>query len=251
MIAGQLAFARPGTTAESPTAEDIVQKVLGNDPWGLSGATITASMTLTDRNGKQRNLAFTARSRRHDPPFSKSMLRFTGPADLVGAGFLQVQNRAADDDRYLFLPELGKSRRISGSLRSSSFMGTDFSFADLDRRDLREESATLGADENIGNFPCYLVDVTPKRSDSPYSRMQIWARKDNYLPLKMVVYDKANVVLKEFRALEVRRVSGQWFITKSKMTNVRDNHVTDLNLDQIVVEAIADDTFTVRELEKI
>lgn len=250
-FSSQVVAVRPARSADAPSPADLVQKVLDNDPWGLSGATVKATITLTDRNGKQRKLSFTAHSRRHDPPFSKSIVRFTAPPDLAGAGFLQVQSRSADDDRFLFLPELKRSRRISGSLRSSSFMGTDFSFADLDRRDLREGTPSSKGEESIGNFPCHKVDVVPKRNDSPYSHLELWIRKDNFLPLKMMLFDKSDVAMKEFRSLEVRRVSGQWFISKSKMTNLRDKQVTDLDLEQIVVEDVADDAFTVRELEKI
>jgi hypothetical protein len=238
-------------SAEPLTADVLVQKLLDNDPWGLAGATVTATLTLTDRNGKQRTLEFWARSRRYASPLSKSLIRFTAPPDLAGAGFLQIQRRDADDDRSLFLPELKRSRRLSGSLRSSSFMGTDFSFADLDQRDFREGAATLQGEDSIGSFSCYRVDVAPSRSDSPYSRQALWLRKDNFLPLKILLFDKSSVILKEFRALEVKRVSGQWFITKSKMANLRDNHVTELQLEQIVVENVPDDVFTIRELEKM
>jgi negative regulator of sigma E activity len=149
------------------------------------------------------------------------------------------------------LPDLKRSRRISGSLRSSSFIGTDFSFADLDRRDLREASTALQVEESIAAFSCYRISLLPSRSDSPYSRLELWIRKDNFLPLKIAHFDKSGVLLKEFRALEVKRVSGQWFVTRSRMTNVRDNHVTDLDLEQIEVDAAPDDVFTVRELEKM
>lgn len=237
--------------AQLASANDIVQKVWDSDPWGLAGAVVSATITLTDRGGKQRRLEFVARSRRYDPPNSKWLVRFTSPPDLAGAGFLQIQRRNSDDDRYLFLPDLKRSRRISGSLRSSSFIGTDFCFADLDRRDFREGMASLQGEESIAAFPCYHVDIVPSRSDSPYSRLELWVRKDNYLPLKIVHFDKAGVLLKEFRALEVKRVSGQWFVTRSRMTNVRDNHVTDLDLEQIEVDAVPDDLFTVRELEKM
>jgi hypothetical protein len=250
-LAGWTWVAERISSAESITADFLVQRVLENDPWGLAGATVTATVTLTDRNAKQRKLEFLARSRRYDPPFSKSLIRFTGPPDLAGAGFLQVQRREGDDDRSLFLPDLRRARRISGSLRSSSFMGTDFSFADLDQRDFREGAATLQGEDSIGAFPCHRVDITPNRSDSPYSRQALWIRKDNFLPLKILLFDKSNTILKEFRALEVRRISGQWFITKSRMANLRDNHATDLDLAQIIVENVPDEVFTVRELEKM
>ncbi len=52
-------------------------------------------------------------------------MRISAPPDLAGAGFLQVQRRDGDDERYLFLPELKTARRVSGSLRATAFMGTE------------------------------------------------------------------------------------------------------------------------------
>src|SRR5690606_21574519 len=137
-----------------------------------------------------------ARSRQHAPPLSKSLVRFQAPAELKGAGFLQVQNSGQDDDRFLFLPELKRARRISGNLRSSSFMGTDFSYADLDRRDLREGTPTLLEEAPLGGVACYVLSVTPKRADTKYSKTELWVRKDNFIPAKMLMFDKSGTLLK-------------------------------------------------------
>jgi len=237
---------------QSPSAESVVAKLLDGDPWGMGGAELNARVTLKDKAGLTQTLAFTARSRKHDAPFAKSLVRFTAPADLAGAGFLQIQNRNGDDDRYLFLPEIKRARRISGNLRANSFMGTDFSFADMDRRDLREGKATLKADEDIGKFPCFRLDVVPQRSDSPYSHFEAWVRKDNYVTLKMELYDRANVRLKTFNTLEVRRVEGHWYVTKSQMVDNVHLHSTQLVIESIAPRAdIADEEFTVRQLEKL
>jgi hypothetical protein len=201
---------------------------------------------------RRSTLSLVARSRRYDPPFSKSLVRFTAPADLAGAGFLQIQKRDGDDDRFLFLPELKRSRRIAGNLRGTSFMGTDFSFADLDRRDLRESNTTKLPDENVGPHACFRLQTTPKRSDSPYSLVELWVRKDNYLPLKMKMYDRAKVLFKTFTAQEVRRISGRWYITKSRMVDHVQTHETELVIENIAPATdIADDEFTVRNLEKL
>lgn len=234
-----------------PSAQVVINKLVDADPWGMGGTTLKAHAKLTDKRGAVSELAFTARSRRHDAPFSKSMVRFTAPADLAGAGFLQIQNRSSDDDRFLFLPELKRSRRISGNLRGNSFMGTDFSFADLDRRDFRESTASSKGEEPIGKYPCFHISAAPSRSDSPYSRIEIWVRTDNYLPLKMEMYDHAKVHVKTFTAQEVRQVSGHWYITKSRMVDHAQSHTTELVIDTITpTNDIADDEFTVRNLEK-
>jgi hypothetical protein len=251
-IALTLLVARSVCAEGAPTAQELVTQFLDSDPWGLGGAVLTAHAKLTDKRGSTSELVFTARSRRHDPPYSKSMVRFSAPADLAGAGFLQIQNRGADDDRFLFLPELKRSRRISGNLRGNSFMGTDFSFADLDRRDFRESRATSKPEENIGKFPCFHIESIPTRSDSPYGAVEVWLRKDNLLPLKMVMYDHAHVLMKTFTSLEVKRISGHWYVTKSKMEDPVHSHSTDLVLTDIAPATdIPDEDFTVRNLEKL
>ena len=131
-------------------------------------------------------------------------------------------------------------------------MGTDFSFADLDRRDVRHSEAKLKGSEDVGKFPCHVVDVVPKSKESDYSRIEVWVRKDNFLPLRMKMYDRAGVLAKTFEATETKRVSGAWFISKSRMTNHKQKHTTDLVLEQIAVKSdIADDEFSVRSLEKL
>lgn len=246
-----LVFAVPAYAAPM-TAEQVIEKVLESDPWGLSGAEITAHAVLTDKRGSTSQLAYTARSKRTQGTLAKSLVRFSAPADLAGAGFLQIQKTGDDDDRFLFMPDLKRARRISGNLRTTAFMKTDFSFADLDRRDLRESSATLQPDEVVEKFNCYHLDVQPKRSDSQYSRLEVWVRKDNFLPVRWISYDKAKVQLKTLTALEMKQVNGQWFISRSRMVNNVEGHSTELVLDKILPRNdISDDEFTQRALEKI
>lgn len=238
-------------TAPALNADQIVARVLESDPWGLNGAEIKALVTLTDKRGSVRKLSFVAASRMHDPPLTKSIVRFLSPPDLNGAGFLQIQHQDREDDRYLFLPALKRSRRISGNLRANAFMGTDFSFADLDRRDIRDSQATLLPGEKIGSLACYVLDLFPQRSDAQYSQIQLWVRKDNFLMLRTKMYDKARVHLKTFEAREIRRVSRRWYISKSLMTNHRNNHSTLLELQSIVTNAqVPDEEFSVRALER-
>lgn len=254
LVLFMVALLLPSTAAAATgplNATEIVKHVLDSDPWGLTGAEIRASVTLTDKRGATRKLSFTALSKRHDAQLSKSVVRFSAPPDLAGAGFLQIQNKDGDDDRYLYLPALGRSRRISGSLRSSAFMGTDFSFADLDRRDLRDSQArNLGVDK-VGLSTCYLIDVVPRQGDTQYSHVQMWVRTDNFLPLRMTMYDRANLHVKTFEAQEIRRVRGNWFISKSLMTDHKNSHSTLLVLQSIVVNVqIPDEEFSVRALER-
>jgi hypothetical protein len=244
---------RPAAAADAPelTAQQILDQVLALDPWGLSHGEVKARAVMIDKRGSQSSIAFVARSRRHDPPLAKTLVRFSAPEDLAGAGFLQIQHRDRDDDRYLYLPELKASRRISGNLRSSSFMGTDFSFADLDRRDLRTGTATLLPPVSLGKHDCYRIDVTPG-DGSVYSKISLWVRKEDSLPVKWEWSDKAGLHAKTLTALEVKRVSGRSYITRSSMVNLREKHSTELVLDALDPAVdIPEDELTSSRLEKL
>jgi outer membrane lipoprotein-sorting protein len=249
-VAAALALV-PVPQASGPSARQIIDRILEADPWGLGDAEVIARATIHHKSGRSRELGFTARSRRYEGSLTKSLVRFSSPADLAGVGFLQIQKASGDDDRWLYLPALGRSRRIAGQTRQSAFMGTDFSYADLDRLDLRDSTAVLGDDETVEGVVCWHVEATPRASDSAYGRLEIAVRKDNTVPVRWRMYARSGVLLKTLTAQELRRVDGRWFIVRSSMVSHAEGRDTELVLDRITpTTAIPDREFTLRALEK-
>jgi outer membrane lipoprotein-sorting protein len=241
----------PAAVEAAPAAKKIIQNTLSTNHWGFSDAKVQASAVLLDRRGRKSTLVFNGISRRWKSFLTKSLVRFSKPPDLAGAGFLQIEQDKRDDDRFIYLPALKRHRRVAGSQRSNAFMGTDFNFADLDRRDWRTGRAKLGKDTKIGKFPCYHVTITPTRRDSPYSRIEIDVRKDNWVPLKIQLFDKAKVLYKVLEVFQLRRIKGRWFISKSRMNNLRDKHTTTLYLKKIEPkDDIPDSSFTIQRLKR-
>ncbi len=237
--------------ADKLTARQIVDKVVDRDPFGMMNCQLEGRAVLRDRKNHQRVLVFHMDRLRYKPGLSKTMTRFSKPSDMAGVGFLQTMRDDGDDDRFLYLPDLKKSRRIAGALRNNSFVGTDFSYADLDLRDLRESKAKLLGTEKIGKHKYYKLEVKPTRSDSLYSRFLVWVRTDNFLVFKWEMYDKAKTLLKTYQASEMKRVDGHWYDSKGRITNHREKHTTDLFLDKMTSKKPAADGFTVRNLEKL
>lgn len=237
--------------ADKLDARTIVDKVVDADPFGMMDSQLQGRAVLHDKNNNERILEFRLDALRYKPGMSKTITRFAKPADIAGVGFLQIMRDDADDDRFLYLPDLKKSRRISGALRHNSFMGTDFSFADLDMRDLRESKATLKGTEKIGKFEYYKVDVEPTRSDTEYSKFEMWVRTDNFLVLKWLMYDKSKTLLKTYQASEMKRVDGHWYASKGRLENHKEKHTTDMYLDDMKATKVADTEFTVGKLEKL
>lgn len=234
-----------------PDAPELVGRILQSDPWGLGDAEVAARAIVRDKSGRATELAFTAKSKRYEGNLTKSVVRFTRPADLAGVGFLQIQKREGDDERWLYLPDVSRSRRIAGRTRQNAFMGTDFSYADLDRRDLRESSAVLRPDDAIDGVACWHIDASPKASDSSYARLEIWLRKDNSVPIRWLMYARSGTLVKTLEAKELRQIDKRWFIVRSTMVNHADGRTTELILDRITATSqIPDREFTIGALEK-
>ena len=73
--------------------------------------------------------------------------RFSYPNDIRGTAFLVWEHPTAEDERFLFLPSLGRVRRIAGSETQDSFVGSDFTYEDIGGRELDEYTYSFaGAD---------------------------------------------------------------------------------------------------------
>lgn len=234
----------------SLTAQQVVEKALDADSWGRDGVEATARVTVTEKSGQKRELAFQAQSRKYAPSLAKSLLRFSAPADVAGMKFLLVQKNEGDDERTVYMPELKRSRRVAAGNRSERFMGTDFTYADMDRKDIRNGTPVLDADENIGKFPCYHLKVATTVADASYKRVEVWVRKDNLIPLKWVMFNAANAPMKTLVAKELQRHDGRWQITRSLMSDHTSGRTTEILIEKVETREVPLEAFTVAALEK-
>jgi hypothetical protein len=250
MSAALLVF-RP-TAHSALSAQQIIDQMLESDPWGMSGAEVVGAATVKDQGGSTKVVRFTSRSRRIGKNLSKSLTRITAPADLKGVGLLQIQNEKSDDERHLFLPDLKRARRIVGSSRSGSFVGTDFSYGDMDRKDFRESTSTLKGNEKLGKHECYRLEIVPSGKEALYAKIEAWVRTDNFVPLKILMYSKSGGLLKTQTVQEIQKISGRWFIMKSTMVSENERRSTELVLEKVTVDDKIDDgEFTVQNLERL
>ena len=69
------------------------------------------------------------------PDGDRLLIRFTYPNDIRGTGFLVWEHPNSDDERFLYLPSLGRVRRIAGTEAQESFVGSDFTYEDIGGRE--------------------------------------------------------------------------------------------------------------------
>lgn len=224
----------------------------------VSGFVGGVTLTLINQSGEQRVRKMTVRSKlRSNGIDSAVMTGFVQPADIKGTGFLQVENSAGDDDIWVYLPALGKTRRIAANNKRDSFFGTDFSYGDILLPAVDKYEHTLLRNETLEGEDCYVVEsrpIDPKtRDDTGYARRVSWIDTRNQVERKVEYYDTKDVLLKTQLTFEVKEVEpqkGRWLAMRREMTNHQTGHKTLYVFDSFDLKGGLDDgEFTARRLE--
>jgi uncharacterized protein len=186
------------------------------------------------------------------------MIRFVEPADVKGTGILTVEHTGGDDDVWIYLPALKKSRRIVSSEKSNSFMGTEFSYSDMLNPKVEDYQYQLLKTENVAGMDCYVVESDPANqkvlTETGYSKKISWIRKDNFVESKIDYYDKSGALLKTLTTnniIEVDQANHKWLALKREIINHQTKRKTSMEFNKIKVNTgVSDDFFTLRYLEK-
>ena len=144
----------------APEARWIMEQVDGRDDG--DNMVVDSVMTLIDKNGNQRRreLKIFSKDRGRD---SLRLQFFLAPADVKDTGFLTYDYYSGeeDDDQWLYLPDLRKTKRIATSDKSSAFMGSDFSYADMTRRVVDEWTYRLLKEDTVDGNKVWLIEALP------------------------------------------------------------------------------------------
>jgi outer membrane lipoprotein-sorting protein len=210
-------------------AADIVEKSRNRIK---SDTTSTRSkMIITAKNGAVTERTIDQYSKKDSKGNHRAIIVFQEPASVRGTRFLTIENPGKDNDQWIFLPSLGKVRRIAASEGSGSFMGTDFSYDDIssvDRNADLDKHTTL-REEKYKDRDCYVIESVPKDSGYQYSKMIQWIAKDNFVPHKAELYDRRGNQVKLLEILELRDVQGRLAPMITKMTTLAAGTSTSLN----------------------
>jgi hypothetical protein len=158
----------------------------------------------------------------------KYFMYFYQPADVKDMTFMVHKHPGRDADRWLFVPAISMVRRIAARDKSSSFVGSDFTYEDISGRNLDDDSHSVVKEEKIGARDCTVIKSEPKAGDVDYSYKLSWIDKANFLPLKEEYYDKRGELARVFTADEIKEVKGHPTVTKRTMKNIQSGHMTEV-----------------------
>lgn len=218
-----------------------------------------ATMLLINDKGQTRERKNTTTSKLQPNGIdSRLLVKFSTPADIKGTAFLQIEHIDGDDDEWIYLPALAKSRRLVANNKKDSFVGSDFSYGDISLPKVDLYQHTLLRSETVEGQDCYVIESIPKsdttKSDSGYSKKVTWLRKDNFLETKVEYYDLSGRLMKtqlvsKHKLLEPD--TQRWTAMHREMINQQTGHKTIFNFDKVEADVtVSDDLFTTRYLER-
>jgi hypothetical protein len=182
---------------------------------------------------------------------SKAVLRFAAPAEVKGVALLIVNHPDRASDQWMWTPALERDRRIAMQDRRTRFFGTDFSFEDLEERDVDQYDYRMLGEEPLDGVPCWKIESRPKQTrSSQYDRSILWVRKDHYVFGQIENYTKDRLS-RRARYSGFESVQGIWTARTIEMVDLKENSRTILRLDQLQYNLpMRDDAFTLQALRR-
>jgi outer membrane lipoprotein-sorting protein len=182
---------------------------------------------------------------------SRMVLRFTAPAEVKGVALLVVNHPDRASDQWMWTPAYERDRRIALQDRSTRFFGTDFSFEDLEERDVDQYDYALLGDDTIDGTAAWKIQSVPKQGkSSQYTKTVVWIRKDTYAIARIESYIKDDVV-RRLNYSNIQNVQGIWTARQLEMTDLRRGSRTRLTLDNLQYNVpMKEEDFTLQSIRR-
>ena len=186
-----IALAAPAYAADEESADEIIDKALDKNALGFKSGQADVALIIEDKAGSRRVRKLDVKSKKIGDA-TRTLIELTHPTEVKGQAFLFAENTDGEDDVWMFVPAFSVTRRIEGSQKSGSFLGSHFTYADLESRDLEDADYKKREDAKIGKHAVYVIEATPEKgSDSEYGKIVTYVRKSDYMPLKIRYFDKS------------------------------------------------------------
>lgn len=232
-------------------AEQVRDRDQGRD------ARFETRMRLVDRQGAVRERRFTTAWLRGAKGEDKGLVRFLSPADIKGTGLLVLKHAAGEAERFLFLPALGRVRRVAGGESQEAFVGSDFSYEDIGGQDLDaytyevlDEQTSFQAADGV-TYPCYRLQAKARDPRATHPVTISWVARESLVVVHSEFLDRAGQKRKTYDVRKLAKVQGIWTVLESVMSTERDRTRTELLVDAPKYNVgLTDADVSRRELER-
>lgn len=223
------------TVAATATAAERGQEIAAElTRRGAGYGDMSAALTMVLRNASGQESSRAMRIRTLEQPAAdqgdRSLVVFDSPSDVKGTALLSHAGVEGPDDQWLFLPALGRTRRISSKNTSGPFMGSEFAYEDITGAETSKFTWELLSTDACGSLTCFKLETRPRYERSGYTKRVVWVDDAEYRVHKIDFYDRKGELLKTLTYGNYEKVDGKYWRSKVwSMKNVQSGKSTVLS----------------------
>jgi hypothetical protein len=241
-----------------PDGREIMKK--SRDASKFEGMEAISTLRIYDAKGSERVRQTSMASKLFESGTTeKRIIRFLSPAEVKGTGMLIYDYDERNDDMWIYMPALRKTRRIISNEKSKSFMGSEFSNADMSAPSLEDFEYTVTGSGLVEGTDCWIVEVIPVNEDIMdevgYDRQLAWIGKLDFVFRKADYFDEDGELFKQMISSDVRQLdqSGKKSLaTRMEMNNIQNGRKSVMTIDKIQYNPdIKEEYFTLGYLERL
>jgi hypothetical protein len=242
---------------------EIMQKVQARNDGDNTISTL--QMQLIDKNKYKRVRELKTYSKdKVGQNYEQKLTFILSPSDVANTAFLtfDYDSDNKDDDQWMYLPALKKTKRIPSSSKDGSFMGSDFTYGDMTKPLLSDYNFKILKHSKVkrksGIQDVWIIQSTPKTQktidDTGYSKTIVYVRKDNFMVTRAKYFFKNSNKIKYMDVKKTITIQGIDFSQITTMTTKDGKQTTHKTIliqkDIKINQKLDDNIFSIRSIEK-
>jgi uncharacterized protein len=255
-IVGAAAVAAPARAQDLPPDAVMQRNFIAER---FADSVSEATFTLVNGSGQRRIRKAASKTKLEaNGVDNMRIVWFLSPPDVRGTATLTIEHSDAEDDIWVYLPALQKTRRLLASNKKDSYVGTDFSYNDIIGFNVRAWRHRLLRREALSGANDYVIVSVPAsaavQAETGISKRVQWIRPDSFVAEKTELYDTSGRLAKTLTASDIRRfdpANSRWQAMHQEAHDALSGHSTVVQYDSFRANTgISADDFNVRALER-
>jgi hypothetical protein len=237
------------------SAFDIIEK--SQKMAVVSGLESVSVLKIIDAKGRERDrkLALATIS---DKGVEKTIMKFLEPADVKGTGILIHDYEEGNDDMWIYMPALRKTRRIVSREKNNSFMGSEFTNADMSVPTLSNFTYSKEGSDIVQGVECMEILTIPENStieeENGFSKKVVYVGKNDFLVRQVDYYDldgnkEKILVISGYRLIDKK--NNKYVADLMKIENLENGRKSILKMEDVQLNnQPKEELFTIANLER-
>jgi len=214
-------------------------------------STRTMTFTVYSKAFNETTEIVARQARKTVPDGARSVTVVMEPQSVKGVTLLVIEEAGKPDAKYVYYPALRRSRVLTGAGAFESFLGTDFSYADIDLVDVHERSLKLLGTKPHGDTKAYELQETPTNRGY-YARIVDWISTDTGLPIERDHYDVANTLWRKQVFLDVATIEGIPTPMRVRIDDVQSGDWSEFRVSALTYDVdVPDEVFEPARLREV